>query len=207
MLRKFLATAVGKAVGMVAGVALLLAILFGGWKLLGAWDEYQDLKQTKDEKNAEVHGAAADSLRNEGALLDATKVAPARAAYARYSTSSNVRANPVAVAVADTCQVLVNSLDARLVVAKSEAEQRSQQVRDLQAAGKPRIPRGIPYIDPIYTWSSKNGGRGVPGVRAGVDYRLLPHASLKLEGSYEAPPAGENRAEFRATVGAHFTLR
>lgn len=159
---------------------------------------------------ADTLGKRADTLHAQASAVDSTIVAPARNDFGVYANSPEVRNNPVAHKVATKAGVLVAGLDKSNSITKAENATLRRQVTELEAAGPPPGPRAIPYADALYSLSSK--GKPLPMIRAGLDYRVLPHVFARVEGSYQPPPTPApgtvtEKPEFRLSVGGHFTFR
>lgn len=194
------------ALAVLGGVLLL----FGIWKGYGAFDGWLAARRAKHIATADSLGVVADTLHSQGVVVDSTIVRPARTDFNTYAGSSAVLTNPVARTVATKAKTLVTGLDKRDSLSKAENATLRRQVRELEAAGPPLPPRAVPYVDALYSLSNK--GKPLPMIRAGLDYRVLPHVFAHLEGSYQPPPATSpgavtEKPEFRLNVGAHITFR
>lgn len=187
---------------VVGGILALVLIVLG----YREWDRYRQNKHDAKIASAAAHGdsaqtfiAAADTTHQQGVII--------RDNWHILTGSPAVQNNPVAKNVAVEGQKVIANADQETKDLRAANTQLKGQVSDLQSAGKDPGPRAVPYLDPLYSFSSKH--RAVPVVRVGVDYRLLPFVSAKLEASYEPPPAGspDQRPEFRYSVGGHITFR
>lgn len=190
---------------VLGGVLAIVATIF-------VYTHVDDWKRARfDAKtvSAAAHGdtaaafvAIADTTHAEGVVI--------RDNWRVLTSSSEVKRNPVAVKVAEKGNAVIANADKEATALRSANAQLTLQVHDLETRGEPPKPRAIPYIEPLYSFRSS--GRATPLLRLGVDYRLLPHVSAKIETSYEPPPApkpGEDamKPEFRLTVGGHITFR
>jgi hypothetical protein len=172
-------------------------------------DDWKAARYDKKTVSAAAHG---DSAATYVAIADTTH---ARGVVIRdnwhvLTRSSEVRGNPVATKVAESGNRVIANADNEAKNLRSANSQLRSQVTDLQSRGPPPQPRAIPYVDPLYSFRSS--GRATPLLRIGIDYRVLPYVSAKIEGSYEPPPAprpGEDasKPEFRLNVGGHIAFR
>lgn len=198
-----------KAAGSALGVIFALWLVWFGYH---KYDEYRKLKYQAATAGAQAHADSAKVLIDSSSYY-AARNAPVLTHYRTLSRSPAVQNNPVAKGVADTCDKVVDNLNGQVRNLQGAYKQKQAEVDSVKSAGSPPGPRAVPYADFLGSWRSGNGkNRLLPLVRAGVDYRLLPYTSVKLEGTYEPPPTpkpGEKTAnpEFRVNLGAHISFR
>jgi hypothetical protein len=190
---------------VLGGVLAIVAAIF----VYTHVDDWKRARYNAKSVSAAAHGdtaaafaAVADTTHAQGVVI--------RDNWRVLTSSSEVKRNPVAVKVAEKGNQVIANADKETSALRSANAQLTSQVHDLETRGEPPTPRAIPYVEPLYSFRSSS--RSTPLLRLGVDYRVLPHVSAKIETSYEPPPAtkpGEKamQPEFRLTVGGHITFR
>jgi hypothetical protein len=200
--RAWLKTTVGSVVGIFVALLLVAGIIWAYTKR----DQWFANRFNQKTVSSVAHG---DTAKTELAVADTAHVQGVviRDNWRILASSPAVRSNPVATHVASEATKVIANADTETTHLRAANNQLQLQVRDLESRGPVPRPRAVPYLDPLYSFSSK--GRAVPVLRAGVDYRIVSWVHAKVEASYEPPPAGapDQRPEFRVTVGGHITLR
>jgi hypothetical protein len=178
------------------GAAGAVLLLFGGWKGCNAYDDWQKGRREAKVVSADIHAKKAETFHAAGDSIRRS-TAPAVSTWKTLIGSPAVRASPIAVQVAAQGELVIAGKDAEIAAVRSEAAERTGEAADLRSIGKDRGPRAIPYADALYSFRSQE--KPEVTLRAGIDYRVLPHAMVKLE--------IEHRGEFRLNVGIHATFR
>lgn len=204
--------------GMMVSMIVLALMLIGVWKFNTIKDAIQTRLYNQKTASSEAHG---DSAKVEIAEADTTR-AQGVVIRDRFNTlvnSPEVRKNPVATRVATESKKVIANADTEKTHLRNANAQLQKQVNDLETRPNKVEPRSVPYIDALYSENFATH-KGVPVIRAGVDYRIISSIKAKLEGSYEPPPAysqdqqlalkaaglDPSRPELRATVGLHITF-
>ena len=190
-------------IGIVVGILAASLVLWAGFEAYGWYDDYRTLKYDTRTRSAEARGDSANVMRDSSALFT-RRDSVVRVPYIVYRNSPQVKRNPVADTLGGKSDSLIANLDSELRLKKGEADMLRRQVGDLVSRGEKPRPRAVPYLEPLYSFST-TGGK--PMIRAGVDYRILSGVNAKVEASYEAPPIGTNAPDFRLNVGARINFR
>jgi hypothetical protein len=192
-------------VGIVTAIGVAVALLIFVFKFGTIKDAIQSRLYNSKTTSSVAHG---DSANASKALADTAHAQGivVRSSYNALKASPRVRNNPVALEVSNSADKVIGKADTEVVNLRSANTQLERQVHDLQTRPPEPTPRATIYVDPLYSFS--NVRRPMIVARVGVDYRLLPHVSAKVEVGYMPPPPSSTKqsAEFVANVGAHITF-
>lgn len=198
-----LTTPIKVALGILVGAVVVYLLVF---KAIPAYDSWRERQRQEHLTKAGAQGDSAKADINSGALF-AAKADTEYVPYAVYRNSPVTRGNPVANELGNRADKVIADLKTAHTKDTSAITHLEKQVNELQAAGPPPPPRIVPYVDAGYGLSNRH--RAVPVVRVGLDYRLAGPVAVKLEGSYEPPPAGSEvqKPEFRGLAALHISFR
>lgn len=191
---------------MITAAAVVIALVVLVWK----WGTISDAIQTKwfntKTTSSQAHGDSATAFQVVADTAHAQGVV-VRRSYNALTSSPRVRNNPVAMEVVASGKKVIAKSDTEMVNLRSANTQLQRQVTDLQTRGELPTPRAAPYADALYSFSNKR--RPMINLRAGVDYRIFSHVSVKAEVGYMPPPVGapNQSPEFVANIGGHFSFR
>lgn len=167
--------------GIITGIGLVILILVAYTKC----DEIKAWNYNRHTAKADSALVVADTAHSEGIV--------ARTEHEKLLNTPEVR-NSVAAQ-----KVVVSS---NKVIAKADKEIAALRttVDETKAAGEKPVPRAIPYIDVLGSVNADTTQMKMRMViRAGIDYRILPHVFAKIEVVRDP--------NYRLNVGAHITFR
>jgi hypothetical protein len=170
-----------KGVLVAIGVVLLVAGVWKGYSLVDT------LRTAHRDKKLVAAAAHHDSATTFHARADTAKAkgAVVRGQLADLVSSPKVQADPIALQVAVAGAAVIAQADTEISNVRSENQQLRSEAADVKSAGSDPGPRGIPYLEPLVRF--RRHEKAVPIARAGIDYRLFPHVSAKLELEYSNP--------------------
>jgi len=199
----------GTVAGKIISGGILIAIIILFFKGQSIWDGIQARLYNQKTVSSQAHGdtakvaeKVADSTHKQGVLITTN--------WEGLIRSQAVRNNPKAKEVADSGTKVIDNAKAENVALRAANTQLHKQVTDLENRPDKPVPRLIPYVQPLYSFS--NNRRPLLIGRAGIDYRVANHFKATLELAYQPPlaPTPTNPKqipEIQVNVGGRIEFR
>ena len=181
--------------GIATGIAIILAAIVVYWKWgdIKAWNHDRHIAKAEQHvETAKPLIVSADSAKKEGVQI--------RTRHNTLINSPEVRNDTTAQKVVKSSNKVIANTDFEVSKLRAAIAQKDSAIDEYKKAGPPPGPKLVPYIDAVYKFNMDSTAMKPHMVlRAGLDYKILPFTSVKLE--LERNPA------YQLNVGAHIAFR